>query len=178
MKKLNKRKIKWIVREVEKRDMGVYTIAKVQNITPRWAREVHQRYKDVKEPKLLPCGRKPKKITKEERTLVVETYNEYLVGATMIEKILNEKEKHIAHNKIHKIMLEEGLARHKEKKQKRMKYKCYQRKHSLSLVHTDWVEYKEEKFILFEDYASRFILAGGKFKHATKENTLKVLSKV
>ncbi|MBI2632608.1 hypothetical protein HYW75_06390 [Candidatus Pacearchaeota archaeon] len=33
MKKLNKKKIKWIVKEVEKREMGVYAIAKVQKIT-------------------------------------------------------------------------------------------------------------------------------------------------
>ncbi len=33
MKKLNKRKIRWIVKEFEKRDMGVYTIDKQQNIT-------------------------------------------------------------------------------------------------------------------------------------------------
>jgi len=34
MKKLNKRKIRWIVQEVEKRETGLYTIAKTQNITP------------------------------------------------------------------------------------------------------------------------------------------------
>jgi len=78
----------------------------------------------------------------------------------MIEKILNEKGKHIDHNKIHRIMLEEGLAKHEERKQKRRKYKCYQRKHSLSLVHIDWSEYKKEKFILFEEDidALRFVI--------------------
>jgi len=42
MKKLNKRKIRWIVQEVERRDTGLYTIAKTQNITERWARSVGQ----------------------------------------------------------------------------------------------------------------------------------------
>jgi len=33
MKKLNQKKIKWIVKEVTKRDQGVWTIAQTQNIT-------------------------------------------------------------------------------------------------------------------------------------------------
>ena len=70
MKKLNKKKIKWIVREVERRDKGVWTIAQIQGITPRWAREVHRKFKDVKDPVLKKCGRKPRLITKEERKLV------------------------------------------------------------------------------------------------------------
>ena len=65
----------------------------------------------------------------------------------MIEQILDEKGVHINHNRIHKIMLEEGLAKPNLKKQKKRKYKCYERKHSLSLVHTDWAEYKGMKFI-------------------------------
>ena len=48
MKKLNQKKIKWIVKEGDKKDMGFYSIAQVQNITPRWAREVHKKYKGIK----------------------------------------------------------------------------------------------------------------------------------
>ena len=175
MKKLNQKKIRHIVKEGDKRDIGFWTIARIHKISERHARRVHKKYKNCKEPKLLPCGRKPDSITNEERKVIIKTYKEYLVGATMIEKILNEKDIHISHNKIHKIMLEEGLAKHDENKQKRRKYKCYQRKHSLSLAHTDWSEHKGWKFILFEDDASRFVLASGKFKNANAENSIKVL---
>jgi hypothetical protein len=173
MKKLNKRKIRWIVKEVERRDMGVYTIAQLQDITPQHARRVAKKFRG-REPEFKKPGRKPKPIPVDERKLVITIYNEYLVGATMLEKILDEKGKHIGHNKIHRIMLEEGLAKHEENKQKRRKYKCYQRKYSLSLVHTDWSEHRGEKFILFEDDASRFVLAAGKFKHADSQNSIKV----
>lgn len=84
MKKLNKKKIRWVVREVEKRDMGVYTIAKVQDISSRHARRVHKKYRMVKDPVLLKPGRKPKPVTEQERKLVVKTCKEYLVGATMV----------------------------------------------------------------------------------------------
>jgi putative transposase len=177
MKKLNKRKIKWIVREMDKRDIGAHTIAKIQDITPRHVRRVYKKYKDVKDPKLLPCGRKPREITKEEREAVVKTYKEYLVGATMIEQILDEKGIHINHNRIHRILLEEGLAKQEKKKKKRRKWVRYERKHSLSLVHSDWFEFKRWKCILIEDDASRFITGYGKFKHAMSENGIKVFKK-
>jgi len=177
MKKLNQKKIKHIVKEGDKREQGFWTIARIHKISERHARRVHKKYKGIKEPKLLPCGRKPSPITHEERKLIIETYREYLVGATMIEKILDEKGKHMSHNKIHKIMLEEKLSKHDENKQRRRKYKCYQRKHSLSLVHTDWSEHRGEQFILFEDDASRFVLASGRFKNANAENSIKVFKK-
>lgn len=174
MKKLNQKKIRHIVKEGDKRDIGFWTIARIHKISERHARRVHKKYNGIKEPKLLPCGRKPDPINDEERKLIIKTCKDYLVGATMIEKILNEKGIHISHNKIHKIMLEKGLAKHDENKQKRRKYRCYQRKHSLSLAHTDWSEHKGWKFILFEDDASRFVLASGKFKNANSENSIKV----
>jgi putative transposase len=176
MRKLNNKKIKWTIKEIERRDMGAWTIAKQNGITPRWARELPKKYKN-KEIIFKKPGRTTEQITKEERDLVIETYKDFLVSATMIEKILDEKGRHIGHNKIHRIMLEEGLAKHDGNKQKRRKYKCYQRKRSLSLVHTDWSEYKGEKFILFEDDASRFVLASGRFKNANSENSIKVFKK-
>ena len=47
MKKLNQKKIKWIVKDGDKRNMGFYSIAGAQGISPRWAREVHKKYKGV-----------------------------------------------------------------------------------------------------------------------------------
>jgi len=177
MKKLNKRKIKWIVRQMEKRELGAYSIAKMQNITPRWAREVHKKYKDFKDPVLLPCGRKPKAISEEERKLVIDAFKEFRVGATMLEQILDEKGVHINHNRIHRILLEECLAKQEPKKKKTRKWVRYERKHSLSLVHSDWFEFKGWKVMLIEDDASRFVTGYGKFKHATTENAIKVFKK-
>lgn len=173
MKKLNKQKVKWIVREIERRETGIYTIAKTQNITPRWAREVHKKFKN-REPEFKKPGRKPKSITDEERKIVIETKKEFRVGATMIEQILDEKGIHINHNRIHRILLEEGLAKEEHKKKKTRKWIRYERKHSLSLIHADWFEFKGWKVVMIEDDASRFVIGFGQFKHATAENTIKV----
>ena len=157
--------------------MGFYSIAQVQNITPRWAREVHRKYKGIKEPKLLLCGRKPKPIADEERKLVIDTYNEFQVGATMIEQILDERGIHINHNRIHRILLEAKLAKHEPKKKNRRKWVRYERKHSLSLVHTDWFDFQGKQCIIFIDDASRFITGYGEFSNANAENTINVFKK-
>lgn len=177
MKKLNKRKVKWIVREMDKREKGAWSIAQQQEITPRHTRRVYKRFKGIKDPKFRKPGRKPKEIPEDERRLVVETYKEYLVCATMLEQILDEKGMHINHNRIHKILLGEGFAKHEDSKQKRRKYKCYERKHSNSLWHMDWFQYKRKWYILYEDDASRFVTGSGEFRSRTSDNAWKVLNK-
>jgi len=177
MKKLNKRKVKWIVREMNKREMGAWSISQQQKITPRHVRRVYKKFKGIKDPKFKKPGRKPREISKNERKLVTETYKEYLVCATMLEQILDEKGIHINHNRIHKILLEEGLAKPEERKQKTRKYRCYERKHSNSLWHTDWFKYKEKWYILFEDDASRFIIGSEKFSNRNSVNAWKVFKK-
>lgn len=74
MKKLNKKKIQGIVREVERDEQGVWSIARQQKITPRHARRVAKKYKDDKNPKLKKCGRELKIITEKERKLVIKIY--------------------------------------------------------------------------------------------------------
>ena len=171
MKKLNKKKIKWIVKEMQNRNVGAWTIAKLQNISPQHARKVYKKYVDCKEPRLLPCGRKPREISNKEREIVVKTYKEIRTGATMIEQFLDEKGIHINHNRIHRILLEEKLAKHEPKKKNRRKWVRYERKHSNSLWHGDWFELRGQNALLIIDDASRFIVHCQVYKKATMEST-------
>ncbi len=176
MKKLNQRKIKWIIREVDKRDMGVWTIAQAQDITKQHAYRVYKKYKNKSEPKLLPCGRKPKEISDEEKRVIIETFKEYPVGACNMELILRERGIFIPHNKIHRIMREEHLAKEDLKKQRRRKWVRYERKHSLSLVHTDWFTHKGKEGIVFIDDASRFLTGCQIFNNANADNSISVFN--
>lgn len=182
MRTLNLRKVRWIVREMEKRELSVHQIAKQQDITPQHARRLYRRYKDVKPYKLnnviclQKCGRKPKPITDYERNVVLDVKKEIGLGATNIEKILEEKGVKISHNRIHKILLEQNLARIEPKKSRRRKYIRWERKHSNSLWHTDWSEYGGQNLILYEDDASRLITGYGIFKSATTDNSITVLN--
>ncbi|MBI3623957.1 transposase, partial [Candidatus Pacearchaeota archaeon] len=176
MKKLNKKKIKWIVKEVERRELGVWTIARTQNITKQHAYRVAKRFKN-NEPEFKKCGRKPKQITDEERNIVIQTYKEIRSSAVMIEQYLDEKGVHIGHNRIHKILLGAKLAKEEHRKKNRRKWVRYERKHSNSLWHTDWFEYKGKQSIIYIDDASRFVPSHGEFGNANTENSLKVFKK-
>lgn len=176
MRKLNKKKVKWIVKEVERRDLGIWTIAHVQGISPRHTYRVAKRFKN-KEPEFKKPGRKPNPITDEEKNIVIQTYKEIRASATMIEQYLDEKGIHINHNRIHRILLEAKLAKEEHRKKNRRKWVRYERHHSNSLWHTDWFEFKGKQGIIFIDDASRFITAYGEFDNANTENSLKVFGK-
>lgn len=177
MKKLNARKIRWICREMEKRERSVCWIAKIQKITPRHTRRVYERYKGIKKPVLLPCGRKPVPITQEEVEAIMSVRKEYPVGAVGLEKLLDSLGRHIPHNRIHKVLKEYKLANTEPKKQRRKKWVRYERRHSNSLWHADWFERDRKQIILLEDDASRLLVGFGVFKRATARNARTVLEK-
>lgn len=49
----------------------------------------------------------------------------------------------MSHNKIHAVLWEHGLARREPKKSKRRKWVRYERRHSITLWHTDWKYLKQ-----------------------------------
>jgi putative transposase len=173
MKKLNKQKIKWIAKEVERRELGIWTIARQQEISERHVRRVAKRFKNV-EPEFKPCGRKSKPISDEERSSVLQAYQEIHSSAVMIEQYLDEKGIHIGHNRIHKILLEAKLAKEEDRKKRRRTWVRYERKYSNSLWHTDWTDYRGIQCIIYIDDASRFICSYGEFKNANTANSLEI----
>jgi putative transposase len=177
MKKLNQKKVKWVVKEIDKGERSVYRIAKTMKITPQWAREIHRTYHKTGEyPFPQKPGRKARLVSDEERNLVIETRREYpLSGAVALEKILDSKGVHIGHNCIHRILKEEGLAKNEPRKQRQRKWIRYERRYSNSLWHADWFEEQKDQIILFEDDASRFITGYGVFGNATAKNSILVL---
>jgi len=176
MKKLNQQKIRWIIDQIDKGKRSTYRIAKTQQITPRWARELHRRFHKIhRYPYPKKSGRKPKPISEEEKKIVLKVRQHHPLSAVTLEKILDEQGIHIGHNRIHKILKNEGLAKDEPHKQRRRKWIRYERKYSNSLWHVDWFEEHQEQIILFEDDASRFITGYGVFSNANMENSKQVL---
>ncbi len=66
-----------------------------------------------------------------------------------------------------------------EKKIRKKPWIRYEREHSLSAVHMDWLEDRERGVWVCAviDDASRMILAYGEFEHATAENTILLLKR-
>ncbi|HPM86063.1 MAG: hypothetical protein WC290_01635 [archaeon] len=110
MAKLNQRKIRWIVRQWNLSNLSHYQIAKQQKITVQHAQRVATKYKGIQQPKLLNPGRQPDKIPKQQIELVKRLFAKQPCGAINMEKIISINGKHIPHNRIHKIMKQEGLA--------------------------------------------------------------------
>lgn len=176
MKKLNKQKIRWIVRETEKRELSIYRIAKQQKISKMHVWRVFNRFKQVKNPTLLKPGRQLTPLNYEEIELISKIHEEFPMGATKIEKHLQWKGmQHIPHNRIHTILKVLGKVKTLDKKIRRKKWIRYQRDHSNSLWHTDYCELEEkEQLLSYIDDASRFIVGYGIFESATTENALEV----
>lgn len=152
--------------------MSVYQIAKQQDITEQWCRELYRRFDNVPiyKIKLERCGRKPNQPSEEEINLVKVTKEKYGFGAVNIEAVLNENHIKMSHNRIHNILKELNLANNEPKKQKKRKYIRYERRNSNSLWHTDYHELWRKHIVAFEDDASRFITGYGLFPNETAEN--------
>jgi len=179
MKKLNLRKIRWVLRELKREELSVYQIAKVQKVSQRWIRELPRKYMGIKlhNIRIYKPGRPPKPIPEEERDIVLDIHKEMPMCAVKIEKHLAWKGmKHIPHNRIHRILLEAGKVKAIDKKIRRKNWVRYERRHSNSLWHTDFCELEKGKqLISYIDDASRYIVGIGMFDSATTDNALLVL---
>jgi putative transposase len=177
MRKLNQKKIRWIIKEIDKEEKSTYRIAKTQNITPRWARELHSQFHTLHQyPYPKKPGRKLKPVTNTEKQIVLEIRRQHPLAAVTLERILDEQGIHISHNRIHKILKDEGLAKDEPHKQRRRTWVRYERRYTNSLWHADWFEEPHEQIILFEDDASRFITGYGAFTNANMKNSNQVLN--
>ena len=179
MRKLNLRKIQWIIREIEK-GRKITEIAQIQGISRVRVWQLYKQYLSKGEiPKLKKPGRKKTEILAEEREFILEIHERHKVGPTALEKkIEREYGIHIPHNRIYRILLEEGKIMANPKKRKRRKYVRFERKHSMSLWQGDWKLLDNGKWLIaFMDDASRRIMCYGVFDNATTENTISVLKK-
>jgi putative transposase len=178
MKKLNQRKIRWILREAKKGEHTVCGMARLQNITPRHARRVIAKYANEKRPRLLACGRKPKPITPKEVKAVLRVRKTHpVMGACSIQLVLDEQHQHIPHNRVHQILKQQGLSIEQPAKQKRRKWIRFEREHSNSLWHIDYSELDGKQVLGLIDDASRLVPWSEEFDEATAENAVVAFDK-
>lgn len=178
MRKLNKRKVCWIIKQMQLGELSVWQIAKQQDITPRWARKLFECYQNTKQfPFPGKPGRKQFPIPESIQKLVLRTYEKTPIGAVKMEQFLDYLGKHVLHNTIHVVLKANGFAMPEPKKQRTRKWVQYERRHSNSLWHIDYCEIDGKQAVAILDDASRFIVAGNEFDKATAENATIVLKK-
>ncbi len=181
MTKLNKRKIRWIMKELERGEMSVGQIADMQGVTPRRVRQLRE-YKDKTGSTLqLKMYRevRHKETTVGEIQIVFDARQKYRVGSTILEKIIDKRyNMHIPHNRIQEILETGGYTRPLKKRIRRKKWIRFERKHSNSMWHTDWTLMSDGKWIItFEDDASRKLVSWGEFDNATSDLSVGVLKR-
>lgn len=181
MVKLTDKKIKWSIDQIISDKRSIKEIAEIYNVSNRWIQILVHRYKNTgKYPGLSKMRRPKTELTEEEKKLIDHVMKEsYLTGAVnlrlYIEKYYSKK---LPYNKIHRYLLGRGLSKEDDKKKKQRKYCRYERDHSFSLVHMDWHESKviegKQVCVVLDD-ASRKIICGGEFNHATGENAIALI---
>jgi len=146
--KLTKKRLIDSLRALEE-GKTVYQARKIAGITVRYMYNIWGEYKKTGEipVKGLKAGKPVKPIKAEQEKIVEEVYAKYRICASrLVKRIKRDYNLHIPVYTIHKIMLEKGLAKHKEVKDlRKKKWVRYERKHSLTAVHMDWVHHPELK---------------------------------
>lgn len=177
--KLNEKKIRYIIRYMK----AGYSLRQVGEDIKISYERVRQIYKSYIETNIIPilrkAGRPKRLLTEYEINMIIESYIKHKSSASILSKIIKlEKGTKINHNKIHEILLANNMAvKDTKKSRKRKPWVRYEREHSLSAVHMDWMyDEKRGKYIIgVIDDASRKILAYGEFSSPTVENSILVL---
>lgn len=179
MVKLTDKKIKWAVNQVITKGESTAVVAAIYGVSRRRIQQLVKSYKETGAYPVLDRKRRPRTpLSDEEKRIIEAAYNESFLGARLLRcHIQKQYKRNISHNKIHQHLLAAGLARPNPRKQKKRKRCRYERTHSLSLLHADWLDYDGVQVIAFEDDASRKILAIGEFAHATADNAIAVLQR-
>jgi putative transposase len=142
---------------------GSYQARKIANVSVRRVDKIWKEYLMTGEIPVIgkAIGRPMIPIENWERELVKRYYEKYRVSADTLERLIDrDKNKHLSHYRIHRILLELGYAKQKEKKDKRKKdWIRYERMHSLTAVHIDWHYNGRVWVFAVIDDASRFMLA-------------------
>jgi putative transposase len=138
--KLTPAKVKYIIRaktnNISSRIISIEMKVSIRTVNRVWGHRMKN-----KEPLASRKFGRPKTYLNEaEKRLILGIHKEQNSGARRLEKIIEHKYgRHISHNSIHQVLLENGLANENKKKKRRRKpWIRYERKHSLTAGHLDW----------------------------------------
>jgi putative transposase len=175
--KLTKNKL---VETIGKKNRGwtTYQARKIAGISIRRVNQVYRQYLLTEQiPEIGKNNGRPKRPIEEWEIKTVKiAFEKYSVSASVLMKLIErDYGKHINHNRIHRILLELGMAKKKGKKDIRKKdWIRYERRHSLTAVHIDWYYCSRQQLWIFAviDDASRKLLALVECKSPTTEASI------
>jgi len=175
--KLTKNKL---VETIGKKNKGwtTYQARKIAGISIRRVNQVYRQYLLTEQiPEIGKNNGRPKRPIEDwEVQTVKRAFEKYSVSASILMKLIErDYGNHINHNRIHRILLDLGMAKKKGKKDIRKKdWIRYERRHSLTAVHIDWYCHAPSERWVFAviDDASRKLLALVECKSPTTEASI------
>jgi transposase InsO family protein len=128
-------------------------------------------------PELKPERRPKTFLTEDQKQAIRLVFEDTKLSARLLYHELRSKGHKIPKNKLYRYMKLMGWVIPNPRKQKKRKRCRYERKHSGSLIHGDWHRSSIDKphCIIWEDDASRKIIAGGEYDSPNAENSIKSL---
>ncbi len=155
--------------------LSVWRIAKRAGVSPRWTREIYNRYLLYGKPPVLKnCGRPPTPTLTALKEKIIQEHRELPCSALEMEQRFKRRGIRLSHNRIHQILRDAKLAKREPKKSRKRKWVRYERHKANSLWHADWKELDGKNLLLFEDDATRLIVGSGLFDRQTAELSLQV----
>jgi len=176
---LNFKKRVWIIKQKEKGHLTDKKIASSQNVSRMTVNKIWRLYqnKGLEALQDKSLGRKVDEISSRIKQAILNK-GKLGYGIRKIEGLLNLDGIKVSHNKIHRVLKEEGLVKSEPKKGRRKKYVRWERHHSNSLWQTDfcWQERLQCWLIEYLDDHSRFIVGIRYTKVATAEVAIKLFN--
>lgn len=163
MTKLNKSRIKWLVKQVTKEGKTPSQVAPVYNLTIRRVQQLVRAYRMSGTMPELNKARRPKTtLSNEQKEAIDSVFNRTKLSARLLYYELKAKGIHVPKNKLYEHLKSKGYVTPNPNKQKKRKRCRYEREHSGSLIHGDGHRASENHpyCLLWMDDASRKILSG------------------
>lgn len=177
MTKLNQRRIKWLVRQVVREGKKPSEVASVYGISIRRVQQLVAFFRKEKSmPELSPLRRPRTFLAEEQKAAIDAAFADTKLGPRLLYYELQRRKTPVPKNKLYEHLKAQGIVIPNPNKQKQRKRCRYERKHSGSLVHIDWhrTSIKHPYCILYEDDASRKILAGLETKRLSAKKAVQV----
>lgn len=165
MMKLNERKKKWIIRQIN-RGVSKTKIALAMNVSRMFIWKFEQKYKKggVEAFKTDKPGRPFEKLNSDFYNLVKEEWKKNKCGARKLHAVMKRKGFSVSRRKIEQVLIFEGFQKSVPKRKKPRKYKIYEWPIPNYMWHTDWHVIKSEKLkgeniLVYIDDCSRKIMS-------------------
>ena len=155
-----------------RREASIYGLARIYGVTPQWVRELRRRFLEGRPlPGLVRVGRPPKTLTDEERSFILQCEDEERLNPVALERAIERYHGiHIPHNRIWRVLKEDGQVRDEPKKQRRRTWVRFERRFANSLGQMDFTLLRPGVWLLvILDDASRLIVGTAVTHHATAE---------